>query len=67
MSETIKLIADWDSGEGKIRLPPGWKIESPLMKLDLLKDWIFFLEKEYNSEFQKWREEPMALKKRKKK
>jgi len=50
VNDTIKLLANWGSGEGKIRLTPEWKIESPLMKLDLLQDWIFLLEREYDRE-----------------
>jgi len=57
MSKVIKLLADWDSGEGEIRLPPEWQSEYPLMKLDLLKDWIFLLETEYKRELKKWSEE----------
>ena len=57
MSKVIKLLADWDSGEGGMQLPPEWEVEYPLMKLDLLKDWIYLLEMEYKRELQKWREE----------
>jgi len=57
MSKVIKLLADWDSGEGGIRRPPEWEVEYPLIKLDLLNDWIYLLEMEYKCELQKWREE----------
>ena len=67
MNETIKLLANFDSGEGGIRLPPVWKVEAPVMKLGLLQDWIFLLEKEYNRESKEWREEIAALKKKRKK
>lgn len=63
MSKVIKLLADWDSGEGEIRRPPEWEVESPLMKLDLLKDWIYLLEMEYKCEMQNWREELKVKKK----
>lgn len=67
MSKVIKLVANWDSGEGCLNIPIEWQIESQLMKLDLLKDWIHFLEIEYNKEFKEWRKEIAALKKKKKK
>lgn len=63
MSKVIKLLADWDSGEGGMRRPPEWEVEYPLMKLDLLKDWIYFLEMEYKRELKKWREEIKVMKK----
>ena len=63
MSKVIKLLADWDSGEGGIRRPPEWEVEYPLMKLDLLKDWIYLLEVEYKREMQNWREELKVKKK----
>ena len=67
MSKVIKLVANWDSGEGRLNLPIEWQIESQLMKLDLLKDWIYLLDIEYNKEFKEWRKEVAALKKKKKK
>jgi hypothetical protein len=57
MGKVIKLIADWDSGEGSIARPKEWQIEYPLMKLDLLKDWIYILECEYKREIKEWRKE----------
>ena len=63
MRKVIKLLADWDSGEGGMRLPPEWEVEYPLMKLDLLKDWIYLLEVEYKREMQNWREELKVKKK----
>ena len=62
MSKVIKLIADWDSGEGSIERPKEWQIEYPLMKLDLLNDWIYILECEYNRELKEWRNEFAVMK-----
>lgn len=35
-----KLIANYTSGEGKIKLPKMWYEWDALMRADLLKDWI---------------------------
>ena len=43
----ISLIADYEFGEGNIKLNDRFLESSRLMQIDLLKDWIYDLEKEY--------------------
>jgi len=40
MTALVTLRADLDSGEGEITLRPTFERLSPLMKADILKDWI---------------------------
>ena len=63
MNKPIKLLADWNSGEGGINRPPEWEVAYPLIKLDLLNDWIYLLEMEYKRDLKKWREEIKVMKK----
>ena len=39
---------DLDNGEGEFKLTNEFKSESPLLKLDIMKDWLVMLKKEYN-------------------
>jgi hypothetical protein len=43
-----KLFADYENGEGKISLTGFFKEESNLLKADVLQDWIYFLQQEYD-------------------
>ena len=42
-----KLVADYEFGEGNIKMSERFLESSGLMQIDLLKDWIYDLEKEY--------------------
>ena len=43
----VKLVADYECGEGNIKMSERFLESSGLMQIDLLKDWIYDLEKEY--------------------
>lgn len=47
MNNVPILKADTDAGEGAVIIPKGFSELYPLLRADLLKDWIFQLEKEY--------------------
>ena len=47
MAKRTRLIADYENGEGKVRLGDEFKSQSALMRADILKDWIFELEERY--------------------
>lgn len=42
-----KLTANLDGGEGNVSIPQDWKNLHPLLKMDILGDWIGVLESEY--------------------
>jgi hypothetical protein len=42
------LKADVDCGEGTVGIPDDWRKYDPLLRMDLLKDWIHELEEEYD-------------------
>ena len=44
-----KLIAIEEFGEGYIKLPKEWNDYDPLLKSDLLKDWLYALESQYKA------------------
>lgn len=48
MSDAPKLIADFDNGEGKVRIPKEWREWDALTRADILSDWIYHLTTEYN-------------------
>lgn len=61
------LWADTDSGEGDVTLRlEGFADETPLFRLDVLKDWIALLEREYDLTFVEWKERLEVLGQRKK-
>ena len=39
---------DLDNGEGEFKLTNEFKSEDSLLKLDIMKDWLVMLKKEYN-------------------
>jgi hypothetical protein len=39
--------------EGLVKIPPSWDIEDHVIKLDLLRDWIFELQRLYNEALEK--------------
>lgn len=47
--KTPKLVANDYYGEGYIIVPDEWQQANPLLKADILKDWIYALESQYNS------------------
>ena len=58
MRSKIKLIANFVDGEGNIGNLENWRLDhDPLLRLDILKDWIYRLEHEYNLTFDEWRKE----------
>ena len=48
MSDAPKLIADFENGEGSIRVPAEFNEYSAITRADILKDWIHDLAVEYN-------------------
>lgn len=46
--QTPKLKADLDNGQGYVSFPDQFRAESRLVKLDMLKDWIRRLQREYD-------------------
>jgi len=57
MKTEIKLDADVFSGEGQIRIMPHFKKMNTLWQLDVMKDWIWELQREYNKRVDIWEEE----------
>ena len=53
----IRLVANWSAVEGDIKKSPDWDELQPLVKLDILKDWIGLLSTEYDSCMYQWRRE----------
>lgn len=45
----IRLVPNWSAVEGDIKKSPDWDELQPLVKLDILKDWIGLLSTEYDS------------------
>ena len=43
---TLKAVVDF--GEGSIGVPDEWNTYDPLLRMDLLKDWIYDLQEEYD-------------------
>ena len=43
----VKLVADYDYGEGNIKMSERFLKSSGLMQIDLLQDWICELQHEY--------------------
>jgi hypothetical protein len=60
----IRLVANWSAVEGDIKKSPDWDELQPLVKLDILKDWIGLLDMEYNSCMYEWRREVKKPKKK---
>jgi len=48
-----KLMYDAICAEGLVKIPPSWDIEDHVIKLDLLRDWIFELQRLYNETLEK--------------
>ena len=44
-----KLWQDLFAGEGTVGFPPEWLQLDPLLRADLLKDWLIELEKQYDA------------------
>jgi hypothetical protein len=43
-----KLKASREFGEGRVEFPDDWLEHSAILRADILKDWIWELEKQYN-------------------
>ena len=63
MRTEIKLVAGFDTGEGDIRIMPHFESMNSLWQLDVLKDWIYDLDNEYNRRMCVWRDEGKKLRK----
>lgn len=48
MNKTIILKADWKDVEGTIKVSEYFDSAPDIVKLDLLKDWMYFLQKKYD-------------------
>ena len=44
----VSLKANFETGEGGIGNLEAWREHNPLLRLDLLKDWIYDLQSEYD-------------------
>lgn len=44
-----KLVANEYDGEGYMLVPDEWLQADPLLRADILKDWIYSLENQYES------------------
>ena len=64
MRTEIKLVAGFDTGEGDIRIMPHFESMNSLWQLDVLKDWIYDLDNEYNRRMCVWRDEGKKLRKK---
>lgn len=47
MKDIKGLKADFGNGEGAVKLPDDFLDEDPLLRADILRDWLYFLEIEY--------------------
>ena len=57
MRTEIKLVAGFDTGEGDIRIMPHFETMNMVWKLDMMNDWIWELQREYNKRVDIWEEE----------
>ena len=51
-----KLISNYNSGEGDIQLSETFNAADPLLRADILKDWIFLLGEQYKKALVEMRE-----------
>lgn len=63
--KAIKLIANEAHVEGYIKVPDEWYSYDSLARLDILRDWIGTLQKEYDATYIEWTTESTLLKMRK--
>jgi len=54
------LRIGWDSGEGGLKLPDEFWRESNLFQADVLKDWLYLIECEYENAVARMRKELAA-------
>jgi len=57
MKTEIKLDANMNTGEGVVRIMPHFETMNMVWKLDLMRDWIWELQREYNKRVDIWEEE----------
>jgi hypothetical protein len=48
MKKKLTLKADFSNGEGSIGNVAEWRENEPLLRADILKDWIYELQQEYD-------------------
>lgn len=63
--KAIRLIANETHVEGYIKVPDEWYSYNSLARLDILKDWIATLQKEYDATYIEWTTEKTLLNMRK--
>tara|TARA_R110002167_G_scaffold1915_3_gene9506 strand:- start:11 stop:304 length:294 start_codon:yes stop_codon:yes gene_type:complete len=63
MKTEIKLMAEVQFGEGKVRIMPHFETMNTLYQLDTLKDWIHDLQKVYNDKVDEWEKELLVIEK----
>ena len=61
MRTEIKLVADYNAGEGDIKIMPHFEGMNSLWQLDVLQDWIRDLDNEYSRRMCVWRDEGKKL------
>ena len=64
MKTDIKLNANVLTGEGEMKIMPHFEKMNTLWQLDVLKDWIYDLDNEYNKRMCVWRDEGRAIRKK---
>ena len=52
--KSIKLKLSEQSGDGHIDIPEEWNTYDTLLRMDILKDWIYSLQQEYDSTYIKY-------------
>ena len=57
MKATNFFKMDLDNGEGEFNPSLKFKNENSLLKLDIMKDWLVMLKKEYNNTLDEWQDE----------
>ena len=57
-----KLLADEYNGEGDLLMPDNWMQNSPLLRADILKDWIGMLQRHYDAALVEWYAESAIIK-----
>jgi hypothetical protein len=61
MRNLIKLRGTSMFGEGEIKMSDEFDSYNTLLKLDLLKDWCYLLDEEYDKKREEYRAENRAL------
>ena len=56
-TEMIKLVADCENGEGEIEFAEDYDDYSPLLRADIIRDWIYDLRKAYDEAIEELHDE----------